>query len=554
MAGRKVEIHRREGQAYVPADAGFGYGTGIAAVPEGAACLYTWIERAAAYRLASWSLRYGSLEVIPTIGTMVVAGWDAAGRRGYVSSAQGVHAIEVDPLRGRAKIRRGLPRFPAALLRVPRSDEFIVGARDGKTCARVSFAGAARPRRLAIPTPSVVVEDGDDVLALSFRAGKGASLGAPSRTFALPRALDATVHGGAVWILTETETGGQLATWSRAAGAEARVDLGRPGSGFLGTTRAGLLVVRTDQTVAWVDTRANAVAGEVALPLPLTFAGCVTGDLVVLVSSGPGAALVVLAAGSEGEAELEAVRFPARGTSSTRRKPVTRTRARIAAPVTAAAVAPSWSNETFAGVKLTGSANGPARFQRCVFRDCNLGAPASQLLSVRGVVLDRCTFHGGHLYPSRIEDSRLEAAHFRHGPVFLRGIDFVRVVFQGRIKGTLVIEQCPPAMLARSGVDDWALDISGAEFTGLELRGIPARLVRRNPETQAVVRRDRLLDGRWQGLNLGVFRITLRDLIAGIVDGNATDKVLVAATLGPHADKQRAALAELRRAGIAETD
>ena len=34
---------------------------------------------------------------------------------------------------------------------------------------------------------------------------------------------------------------------------------------------------------------------------------------------------------------------------------------------------------------------------------------------------------------------------------------------------------------------DWALDISRGEFRDLELKGIPARLVRRDPETQLIV-------------------------------------------------------------------
>ncbi|WP_146119008.1 hypothetical protein [Blastopirellula marina] len=45
---------------------------------------------------------------------------------------------------------------------------------------------------------------------------------------------------------------------------------------------------------------------------------------------------------------------------------------------------------------------------------------------------------------------------------------------------------------------DWALDIREGKFYNLELHGIPARLVRRDPETQFVVTRERALQPDWR--------------------------------------------------------
>lgn len=58
---------------------------------------------------------------------------------------------------------------------------------------------------------------------------------------------------------------------------------------------------------------------------------------------------------------------------------------------------------------------------------------------------------------------------------------------------------------------DWALDISQAVFASEpDLRGVPGSLVRRDPETQVLVTRERVLRGSWKDLELpGVWRIAL---------------------------------------------
>ncbi|MBI9047323.1 MAG: hypothetical protein JEZ06_22740 [Anaerolineaceae bacterium] len=52
---------------------------------------------------------------------------------------------------------------------------------------------------------------------------------------------------------------------------------------------------------------------------------------------------------------------------------------------------------------------------------------------------------------------------------------------------------------------DWALDISEAQFSfPVDIRGIPARLVKRDPITQAVVKLNKAKEGKWKKFNFGL--------------------------------------------------
>jgi hypothetical protein len=100
---------------------------------------------------------------------------------------------------------------------------------------------------------------------------------------------------------------------------------------------------------------------------------------------------------------------------------------------------------------------------------------------------------------------------------------------------------------------DWALDISRARFKEFDLRGIPAHLIRRDPESQVVVRRERALDlewhervSKWNTLWPFMIKLFLRD-------GDA-DTVLVAplAAEKKKRDALLAGLKELRAIGVAD--
>lgn len=97
---------------------------------------------------------------------------------------------------------------------------------------------------------------------------------------------------------------------------------------------------------------------------------------------------------------------------------------------------------------------------------------------------------------------------------------------------------------------DWALDISEAEFTGVEMyrSGIPATLVRRDPETQVVVTRDSVTNGDWRAACDGssVWVAIERFLSSGFQDA-----VLIAEKRAKHLAEDLAAFRRLRDIGVA---
>jgi hypothetical protein len=102
---------------------------------------------------------------------------------------------------------------------------------------------------------------------------------------------------------------------------------------------------------------------------------------------------------------------------------------------------------------------------------------------------------------------------------------------------------------------DWAVDISNAEFVEADLRSLPARLVKRDPETQVVVRRERVLATReiWERLDLSAtpWDVALENMILF----NWSDRVLVAPKANRRDfERHLNGLRALRRAGVAELD
>ena len=97
---------------------------------------------------------------------------------------------------------------------------------------------------------------------------------------------------------------------------------------------------------------------------------------------------------------------------------------------------------------------------------------------------------------------------------------------------------------------DWALDISEARFTAAEFSsGIPARLIRRDPQTQVVLRRSAFEDGRW--------RDQVDDSLATIwienfVRAGFEDTVLVAGKRGKSFAKEVELIQRLRDGGLVQ--
>jgi hypothetical protein len=145
------------------------------------------------------------------------------------------------------------------------------------------------------------------------------------------------------------------------------------------------------------------------------------------------------------------------------------------------------------------------------------------------------------------------AAAFRH--VQFRG-DIGRVMMRARV-GPWPLNPAEQRLFDEANESfyantDWALDISEARFEECDVRAVPATLIRRDRDSQVIVRRDRLLSGSWREIDLSEtwWGVALQ----GLLKDERDDEVLVAPKRHPKYRALLAGLQRLRDAGIAEPD
>lgn len=206
-------------------------------------------------------------------------------------------------------------------------------------------------------------------------------------------------------------------------------------------------------------------------------------------------------------------------------------------------------------------------FKKCTFISSSVSItddPANRTL-VRNVTLERCRVVGSALDCAVVEDVLVDGlqtsdlhqawgALFKH--VTLRGKIgrlMVTPLVGPRHRNTPVQAAFDEQREAYYRDVDWALDISEAEAVELELAGVPARLIRRDPETQAVVTRQAALSGEWRELEW-VRKTALRVMIQQMLKRGDDDTVLVAERRARDFKKVLAGIEELRAAGVAEPD
>lgn len=212
--------------------------------------------------------------------------------------------------------------------------------------------------------------------------------------------------------------------------------------------------------------------------------------------------------------------------------------------------------------------------RRSTFRQCQ--APAQRTVeqrpTLRRITLNRCHVEVSDLGPVVAEDCTVDTVWFHRGiwgPQRLGGCGFKHVVFKGNIQGALEIDYSPewvgigqyalddPFVVANASFYeevDWALDISEARFTNcwLHYSDIPARLVRRDPLTQIVVRREKALGRDWTKAQLpeGAWRFSITDFLKT----GLPDLILVACKKSDRYARQLDTIMQLRDEGIAELD
>ena len=160
-------------------------------------------------------------------------------------------------------------------------------------------------------------------------------------------------------------------------------------------------------------------------------------------------------------------------------------------------------------------------FSEIEFRKCSFLSSAISITrkpelrsTVRDVRLIQCEQRGCALEAAIVEDVLVDG--FKTNGLFQTwGAVFKHVTLRGKIERVMISPYVAPSIATEkqqrafdeanaayyAGVD-WALDISEAEFEEIDIRRVPARLIRRDPETQVVVTRERAMEGGWRNLDL----------------------------------------------------
>ena len=181
-------------------------------------------------------------------------------------------------------------------------------------------------------------------------------------------------------------------------------------------------------------------------------------------------------------------------------------------------------------------------FDKCVFDNCRISQTNNPFYrsTVRNVKLTNCKTIHSDTGIAIIEDVMVENLTVVQ-ILQIYGSVYKHVTLKGKI-GDIMLCDFPPLNVFDeeeqeavrcenreyyAGID-WALDISQAEFTDCDIRGVPSDLIRRDPETQMILRREKAERIDWSKLPLK--RGRLFQIIAdNMFDFGYDDTLLIAA-------------------------
>jgi len=207
------------------------------------------------------------------------------------------------------------------------------------------------------------------------------------------------------------------------------------------------------------------------------------------------------------------------------------------------------------GLKLVG-----CTFQWCGFA---LTTEISRRSIVRNVQLLNCRENGCEVGPGVLEDVTIADLQ-TNDLLILWGTVFSRVALTGRIGKVKInpyVDAVDRSERTQGPFDefrdrfyssiDWALDISDARFKEFDYRGIPSHLIRRDPETQMLVTRERALADGWRG-KLSPGNVHWPFVIDLFLSDGDPDLVLVVPLGAPKKKRDRllSELNELRDLGV----
>ena len=202
----------------------------------------------------------------------------------------------------------------------------------------------------------------------------------------------------------------------------------------------------------------------------------------------------------------------------------------------------------------------------CSFFHCGLSIThdPDKRSHVQRVIIEDCNLRSCSIGSAIVEDSVIRSVRSK-SLIRAEGAVFKHVTFEGEFNEIGLIPAMPllsetmhdvAAMRAASSAFyqhvDWAIDIRGANFRCFDIAGIPARLIRRDPKTSCVIRREKVVDGRWRNLDL---RNTHWPVAIGdLLESEDEDSVLVAGRRDRDFRALVAGIELLRQSGIAEPD
>ena len=193
-------------------------------------------------------------------------------------------------------------------------------------------------------------------------------------------------------------------------------------------------------------------------------------------------------------------------------------------------------------------------FVGCTFDNCSLGPVDREKRSyVRNVKAKNTTIRSCWLDRTILEEVVVDGLK-TSGVQFVRSCACKHVVIEGRV-GRLVLRnelEDDGGWLTGYYADvDWAIDISRAIAQELEIDNIPADLVKRDPETQAVIRRANVERADWQKVAKGLTTVIIKDMLR-----SGDDARLLVAPKGNKKNFHRVLdeIRALRDAGIADLE
>ena len=206
------------------------------------------------------------------------------------------------------------------------------------------------------------------------------------------------------------------------------------------------------------------------------------------------------------------------------------------------------------------------RFVRCRFLSCFTApaeSPENRFL-IRNAETVGCSQQGCSLHTTALEEVVVDGlSQSGRSPLFFWSCVFRHVAMRGVLGAPKVNAQVRPEPTPRERMlwehanagyyqsVDWALDLREARFkTIFDLPGVPASLVRRDPETQFVLRRETVASSDWKSRPGDLASV----IVDAFVASGAPDVVVVVGRASRKFREDLVAMQELRRRGLAEPD